>query len=226
VNLNCPKCGGALPAADVNVTTDVAVCRRCDGIFKLSELVSHEAASHADLGPPPPGAWCFEDAHGFRIGATTRSPIAFYLVPFMIVWSGFSLGGIYGHQIVQGKFQPGISLFGIPFIIGSVVFWSLALMAIAGKCELTVRGDEAALFIGLGSLGWTRRFHWSEISTVSEAPMTKRYPGNRGAALSLEGRSRLIFGSNLSDARRYYLLNALRRRLKRAPAAPGVPYRA
>ena len=50
------------------------------------------------------------------LGATTRSPIAFFLVPFMCVWSGGSLGGVYGSQVLNGEFDLGISLFGIPFI--------------------------------------------------------------------------------------------------------------
>ena len=98
------------------------------------------------------------------VGATTRSVSAFFLVPFMLVWSGFSLGGIYGTHIVKGKFDPMMSLFGIPFVLGSVLFWSLALMAIAGKVEVRIRGEEGTIFTGLGVLGWTRRFRVTEVS--------------------------------------------------------------
>jgi hypothetical protein len=143
----------------------------------------------------------------------------------MLVWSGGSLGGIYGKQIVSGHFDPGSSLFGIPFLLGSILFWTFALMAIAGRCEVAVSGDEATLFVGIGALGWRRRFRWSEVRAVHEAQTSTRYPGGHGSALALEGRTRLLFGSGVNDARRYFLLNALRHGLKRAPRGDGTPYR-
>jgi hypothetical protein len=221
--VHCPQCGATIPTADVNVTTDVAACRRCDAVFKLSELAT--AAPAVPLDNPPPGAWYEALPTGFRAGATTRSPIAFFLVPFMLVWSGGSLGGIYGKQIANGQFNPFESLFGIPFLLGSILFWTFALMAIAGKCELRVDGDDAELFVGIGALGWRRRFKWSAIRAVTEAATTTRYPGNQGTALALEGATRIKFASNVAEARRYFLLNALRHHLTRAPHADGTPYR-
>lgn len=61
--------------------------------------------------------------NGFEISATTESPIAFFLVPFMLVWSGGSLGGIYGTQIANGHFNLFLSLFGIPFCNGDNIIW-------------------------------------------------------------------------------------------------------
>ena len=42
---------------------------------------------------------------GFRLTLSTRSCIAFFLVPFTLFWAGGSLGGIYGTQIAKGEFN-------------------------------------------------------------------------------------------------------------------------
>jgi hypothetical protein len=68
---------------------------------------------------PPNGAGFEQLADGFRIGATTRSWMALFMIPFTCVWSGMSLGGIYGKQVSSGRFDPGSSLFGVPFLIGN-----------------------------------------------------------------------------------------------------------
>ena len=41
----------------------------------------------------------------------------------MLIWSGGSLGGIYGTQIANQEFSLLQSLFGIPFIIGTINLW-------------------------------------------------------------------------------------------------------
>jgi hypothetical protein len=196
-------------------------------VFKLSDLMSENAAAQVPLVAPP-GAWLDELSDGFCAGASTRSPTALFLIPFMLVWSGGSLGGIYGSQLLHGHFSAEQSLFGIPFLIGTLVFGSIAIMTVAGKCELTVHGDAAELFVGVGRLGWRRRFHWSEINTVGEvreAPVYGRWPGSQGVALVLEGSRRFKFGSGINEARRYFLLQTLRRKIKHARPVEPVPFR-
>ena len=65
--------------------------------------------------------------------------MAFFLVPFMCVWSGGSLGGIYGSQFFQSKFDLSMSLFGIPFVLGTLLFGSFALMTVCGKVVVSIR---------------------------------------------------------------------------------------
>lgn len=211
--VHCPRCQSAIATSDVNVTTDVALCRKCDDVFKISEQLEVAAQPPVDLARPPSGAWLDEASDGFEVGATTRSPIAFFIVPFMCVWSGGALGGIYGTQIASGKLDLFQSLFGIPFLIGSVIFWSLALMSVAGKWTLTVRGDEAESFVGVGPIGLRRRFQWSQVKSVSEGIANA---GRRGgtATIYLEGATRVQFATGTSEARRYFVLHALRSKLR------------
>jgi hypothetical protein len=212
MKVTCPSCHALLPASQLNVVTDVAVCHHCNDAFSISSVLAQGYGVEGfDLGAPPRGAWFDDTGNGWRIGATTRSPIAFFLVPFMCVWSGFSLGGIYGSQILQGRFDLVASLLGIPFLLGTLLFGSIAVMSVCGKVVVSTDSNEGRVFIGVGPLGWRRRFDWASISAVDEALLGYHYPGSHALTISLVGQSRIKFGGMLSEARRYYLLQGLRK---------------
>ena len=220
--LRCPRCGRELSLDDVNVASDLALCRPCGSAFKAGELIRSCAEPPVDPDRPPRGAWYEETFDGFRVGATTRSCIALFLVPFLCVWSGGSLGGIYGSQVVRGRFDPGMSLFGIPFVLGTILFGGLALMTVFGRNDVMVEGDEGVLFTGVGPIGWRRRFAWSEVTGVAEQT---RYnsKGSPSREIRLSGARPLTFGSLLSEARRQFLLAILRRKLLQRKPSAGVP---
>lgn len=214
----CPECAAPIEPADVNVATDVAFCRNCSKAFSLSSTVAQHTLGSIGLsrpprGPidvnnPPKGAWFHDLGSEFRFGATTRSCIAFFLVPFMLVWSGGSIGGIYGSQIVNGKFDLVLSLFGIPFVLGSIFFWGIAIMSIWGRIEITIRGDDGELFTGVGSIGRRKKFKCSDISFVREE--LKQTQKNSYREIVLEGATRINFGSMLNDERRYFIMEVMR----------------
>lgn len=208
--MNCPKCKFQITKEYINIMTDVAQCQHCDYIFKISEVLSNEIDDGFNIDTPPNGAWIRTELNYIVIGATTRSPIAFFLVPFMIVWSGGSIGSIYGSQIVNGKFDPEMALFGIPFIIGSIIFWSIAAMAIWGKVEITIDNNGGKVFTGLQNIGLTKKFTWEDISTIKENQSTYKFPGSQGMVISLEGKKRISFGNGINESRRYYIYRALK----------------
>ncbi len=209
MKFTCPNCRAVIPPEGINVQTDLAQCKACGHVEHLSELVDADFDAQV-LQSPPPGAWYQQTMAEHVLGATTRSPVAFFLVPFMCVWSGFSLGGIYGTQLMKGQFNLTTSLFGIPFILGSVLFWTVALMAIWGKVEIRLRDQLGTIFVGIGRLGWRRTFNWDDVETITEEGTKMNYPGGQGAGIALSGRTKLVFGSNLNEARRYFILNALK----------------
>jgi len=213
----CPKCSRPLPVDDVNVGADTALCRKCNEVFALSDLVD-ESGDERDfnLNVPPRGAWYRDNGEDVRIGATTRSAAAFFIVPFMCVWSGGSLGGIYGGQILSGRFSLGLSLFGIPFVLGTLLFGTIAAMTAAGKVEVRLRGETGEIFTGIGRLGWRRRFARTDVTQVYEGVSSVRGAGSSGACITLEGQRRINFGSGLSAERRYFVLRALRQTLQPA----------
>lgn len=209
MKFTCPTCARVFQPENINVQTDLALCPACGNAARLSELADTDFDRDA-LASPPPGAWFRETMNDVVIGATTRSPLAFFLVPFMCVWSGASLGGIYGSQIVSGKFNPFLSLFGLPFVAGSVLFWSLALMAIWGKVEVRLRDRRGEIFTGIGSIGWKRPVDLAEVTRISEERFARRRSQAESGRILLEGKTRLRFGSTLTEPRRLFVINALR----------------
>jgi hypothetical protein len=193
----------------VNVGTDLAFCAKCNNSFKISEVIDLEVVNANVLREPPAGAWFRKEIDRDVIGASTRSPTALFIVPFMIVWSGGSVGSIYGSQLANGELDPSLSLFGIPFLIGSIILVSTALMTVFGKVEVSV-GNTSSVFTGIGRVGWSRPFDWSAIKTIREDGANAQYPGSHDGAIVLEGGSRLKFGSGLNEQRRYFVLNALK----------------
>lgn len=214
MEVRCPRCEREVNSEAVNVAKDLVYCGRCNQVFGLSQLLSESRAMEVRLEAPPPGAWFERTAQGFSLGATTRSPVAFFLVPFMLVWSGGSLGGIYGTQIAKGHFDLFQSLFGLPFLAGSVLFWAITLMAIAGRVSFERRGDVLTLFTGVGPLGWRRRLRWSEVKGVEPEDASARYPGSERQQLMLvTAERRAPIGSGVTKERQHFLENALLRLL-------------
>lgn len=209
MKIQCPKCRQVVPSDQINVGTDLAFCPQCNEGFRISNSVDRDSFNADTLRNPPRGTWFRQEVDRVVVGASTRSPIAFFLVPFMCIWSGGSLGGIYGSQISRGEFDLEASLFGIPFILGSVILGSMALMAVCGKVEVSI-GRMSSVFVGVGRLGWTRRFEWSEVQTIREDGTNVNYPGGHQMAIVMEGKGRLKFGTGLNEARRYFVLGALK----------------
>lgn len=212
--MNCPNCYTEIKSEDINVQKDIAKCSTCGHVFAISSVF--QSVSRFDANMPPQGAWYTSDFETTKVGATTRSPLAFFLVPFMIIWSGGSVGGIYGMQLVSGKFNLILSLFGIPFLIGSVVFWGVTMMAIFGKVEVTFNNEGGKIFTGIGRLGFTKTFLWKDIEAVEESMSNVRTQGSQQYQINLIGQSRVSFGTGLSNERRYYIMNVLRNSIPRS----------
>lgn len=220
MQLTCPNCHREIPTEDVNVEKDIALCRACNQTFSFAELLREGSGPAVDLMRPPKGVWFRQDMRGFELGATTRSAAAFFLVPFMCAWSGLSLGGIYGKQIHSGKFNLAMSLFGLPFLIGTIFLIAMTFMTICGKMVVSVQGDQGKLFTGIGPIGRTRRFKWSSIKSVTDN--ANFYSNGRPqVSIVLQGDddARLRFGSGLNEDRRYFMMNALRSLLRKREGA-------
>ncbi|MDC1067579.1 hypothetical protein OAQ99_00315 [Candidatus Kapabacteria bacterium] len=208
--MKCPKCNSGIKSEYINIQSDIARCSACNNVFVISESLNSTFDYNFNIQDSPNGTWIISDYNNTTIGASTRSAIAFFLVPFMLIWSGASIGGIYGSQIYNAKFDLLLSLFGIPFLIGSIIFWSLALMSIWGKVEITLNSQGGKIFKGIGKVGLKKRFDWADISKISEKSSHFRN-SKRGTSIFFEGAKRISFGSTLNDERRYYLISAIRK---------------
>lgn len=177
MELHCPDCGLPIPASEIAPSAGLAVCRSCD---KSHDLEACKVAApigsrfHPLPTDPPKGVTVAEGMDGFTLTLSARSKAAFFLIPFMCVWSGFSLGGIYGTQIYKGEFDLKLSLFGIPFVLGTLLFGSIALMSAFGKVVLEVRNGVLLHRVGFLGLNWTRRRDWTAFDRAELQESTSR----------------------------------------------------
>lgn len=205
--MKCLKCNTELKPEDINIQRDIAKCYKCGDVFTITTKLTPQRKFDVNL--PPQGAWHINDFVTTTVGASTRSPLAFFIVPFMIVWSGFALGGIYGQQIASGKFNLIMSLFGIPFAVGAIVFWAIAMMSIFGKIVVTFDNVGGKIFTGIGKVGFTKSFNWIDVDKIEETSSNVKYNGKNSPHITLLGQKRTSFGSGLNDERRYFILSVL-----------------
>lgn len=209
MNIACPACRSEIPLEDVNVASDLALCRRCEKPHSYAELLEQRELGPIDLNHPPKGMWLLRKPNGFELGLSTRSVAAVFLVPFTLVWGGGSMGGIYGSQIAKGQFELLPSLFGIPFFLGTLVLLFFTLMTLSGKQVLRVDHSGAEIFTGIGRFGWRRRFQWHEIKRVL-ITTHRTSKGNTSRQLTLEGDRHYQLGFGQRDERLHYALAFLR----------------
>ena len=149
----CPKCGAEVPLSDINVSADLMLCKSCGETSSFAEAVSETSDERILLNPPPKHLRIETDPMDPERRTTITykkvSLLALFFVPFTCFWAGGSMAGIYGSQIVKGAFDPKLSLFGLPFLIGSIVLVSACLFMLFGKRVLELKGGEAKYFAGL-----------------------------------------------------------------------------
>jgi hypothetical protein len=212
----CPHCSSAIAPEDVNVATDLALCRDCGKTSSFQQVVSMSSVSEETLDHPPRGIHMMRNQHGGRKVVFRRvSPALLFLVPFTAVWAGGSMFGIYGTQIKEGKFDLGQSLFGIPFLIGSIVLVSIILFLAFGRWEMVLDRGTGKVFAGLGKVGWTRRFTYSKATTVGLVWTNVEVNDvrQRGVCIDNDG-EKLTFGSTLREEAKEYFAAAIQLAIK------------
>ena len=199
------------------MANDIALCRKCAYNFSFADALSDSDLEPVDLSKPPKGVWYKRLPNGFELGSSTRSAAAFFLVPFMLVWSGFSLGGIYGTQITKGHFNLGMSLFGVPFLLGTILFGSIAIMTVCGKFCVRAEGNDGEVFVGVGALGYRKKFRWDQVRDIRLE--TKRNSDGGSYRQLLIDADDPVKIPNLKSSRMTFLVAALRQ-LRRDFFAP------
>ena len=154
MEFHCPECGLPIETADLAPAQGLAVCRFCEKSHPLAvcqEAIPFERRNITPELTLPKGVKVEETMDGFRLVLSMRSCVAFFLVPFTLFWAGGSLGGIYGTQIAKGEFNLWMSLFGLPFLAGSVFLIAITVMAVAGRTVVELAAGK--LSIRTGALG-------------------------------------------------------------------------
>lgn len=164
----CPFCHADIAMEDINVAKDIALCRACGKTSGFSTVCGASEISLDALDTPPRCVKMdLDPIDGTKLIYRRLSPVLLFLVPFTALWSGGSIIGIYGSQIMNGKFDLESSLFGIPFLIGTIILLGVIIYLIFGKWAITLNQGEGIVFVGVGGIGWTRRFNYNKDSLVS-----------------------------------------------------------
>ncbi|MFM2211145.1 MAG: hypothetical protein RL639_339 [Verrucomicrobiota bacterium] len=135
---------------------------------------------------PPKGVDLVETMDGFRLTLSTRSCIAFFLVPFTLVWAGGSLGGIYGTQIAKGEFNLMMSLFGLPFLLGSVALIGLTVMTVCGRTIVELAAGKFSIRTGALGVYRTRSAAWHDVRSCRLTEVSRRSRNSYSTSFQVE----------------------------------------
>ncbi len=205
----CTKCKNKILSSNINVAKDTAYCTSCENVTYLSSLLASTSSNSFYQTNSEYGIKINDQGYSWSIEARHIGLMSVFLVPFTAVWAGGSLSGIYGSQIAKGEFDLTHSLFGLPFLIGSIVLVTVTLMGLFGRTVVSCENGKALIFIGIGKTGWYRRVVWKSIDRVSEVM------SDQNKHISLEGSNRLCLGWGLSSKKLYFISNFLRSKLHR-----------
>lgn len=171
---NCPECGANVPLADMNVAADVALCRSCGARSRIAELreSGDEASDYKALsGPAPKHVTVIRDMNDPSGKVELRywrfNPVVLFLIPFTCVWSGMSIGGIYGSQVVKHAIDWKLSLFGIPFLIGTVVLVGVILNLLFARRRLFLEYRHGSYSSKVFGIGRTHHFDLTRETELS-----------------------------------------------------------
>jgi len=209
----CNFCSAAIALNDINVAADVALCRSCGKSMPFSSLAGIPGEQEVDMSRPPKGIKLEESPfHGKVITHQRRSMIVLFLIPFTLIWSGGSMGMIYGSQIASGEFDPKLSLFGLPFLLGTIVLVTIILFSLFGHTKIWFHRGVCHVYTGVGKLGWTRRHPCSKETRVAVQMSNVRVNNVPKTGIEVRtGDQKLMFGTMWSDEAKAFVATALKR---------------
>jgi hypothetical protein len=243
VTPTCPKCKNVIRSDDINVVTDVALCRVCNLSCALSEVAHGNGIDpNLDLSRPPKGAWQRSTGLGTVIGASHRSVGgAIGALAFSLFWNGivsiFVALALSSTLALLGVGRP--SWFPKPIMNGGAIGWGttiflwvfltpfiaigLAMIAaflscLAGRTEATIGDWQGEIFTGVGPIGWRKKFKTDQVKSVRvEDKQWRDSDGDRRSStqitIEMKEGKPLKFGSSLPKDRRQFLAGALRKAL-------------
>ena len=167
------------------------LCPHCGREIREDELQESAPDDAALAGGKPPKhlrvSTEYDDGVPVTILRHKRiSPSVFFIVPFTCVWSGLSMAGIYGTQIARRAFDLKLSLFGIPFLLGSIFLVGSCLFMLFGKRVLTLRRGKGVYFSGIGAIGRRTRFDYNRETRIETGWTRYQVNGNSLPRLELK----------------------------------------
>ena len=217
--IHCPKCDAEIPDSDFNVATDVAYCRVCKVNYKYSELSSRIQATELNQTQVPKHVTVDETPAGMRIVYKKISLLVLFLIPFTLLWGGGSLTAIYILPLIKGKIALYEMLFGIPFLIGTVVLTYVNAFCLFGTTIILVGRSESFVSTGVGPVRWKTNFDLGNVRTVSlkDSQMRNNRQTMKVIELNLEDNSKVQFGAYMDDKARQFIAEIIASLIVRKP---------
>jgi hypothetical protein len=203
-----------------------------------SDLNSALPDSAAETGAPPRAAASAASPKGPSRGIRIeRTPVGFVLrvsagsFGYAIAWLVFAgvlavLPFRLGAEINSESFQGGQGIAWVLWAAAQLILIGVAVFAWFSQIRITKTGDHGEIFSGLGPLGRTHRFEWSDFSDVRDHEFAQ-YTGTRttrtGHDVQLSGPSASYrFGKALEDVPRAFIVAFLRDEALGRHDAPGT----
>ncbi len=173
--LNCPHCGAVIGLEDVNVSTDVALCRQCQAVHSFAKLRSqHQDDSILDTIPNR--VTVTQGINGVELVYKRPKTAGIAIGVFGLGWSSFV--GIFATEMFSGESytingveKSGVDtmtlLFLLPFVLVGIGMLCAAVYQLFGAIKLTVRPGHAELFRGIGSIGRRQKFLLSKDKEIA-----------------------------------------------------------
>ena len=238
--MECPHCRETL--AGLNPAADVALCRACGRVSRLSDRVAKEEAGLGMVGmdtPPPRGCHAEPTVAGRAwVCRVFRPGVALPFTLMAIFWNAvlsvflWHLGRMAGPLLGFGP--PGrpaaasnwlgvcvMAAFLVPFVWSGLRLAATPLFCLLGTVRVSVEASEGRVRSGVGPLGRTRRFDPREVEALGLSFGGRSGEGRGSPVLEIRllGGRRVRFGERLRERQLAWLLGGLREHLPRPPGA-------
>lgn len=203
----CPSCRSPIPLDDINVSKDLALCRNCGKKAPFSSLGNLDSAA----AEPPKRVHIETDFLDGSVKITCRYlslPFLLFFIPFMVFWSGFSIYNIYGRQLIKKSFDLELSLFGLPFALGTIALLIVLAFVLGGKTIIVLRRGRGTVITGIGGIGRKREFICNVATTVGVEQTNIQmgeYGQTRNSITVRNGKNVIRFGRFLPNPTLQYI---------------------
>lgn len=142
---------------NVNMATDMALCRICKKVSKFSELVQ-EKRDEEILESLPRRMKVMKTARGLEVTYKKPKIVGFLYLFFSLFWNAVT----YGLLLVMMNTKAGSNMVGqlfcIPFMLIGLGMFLATVYALFGRITLTLTPGRGELFRGVGNLGRRQQF--------------------------------------------------------------------
>ena len=167
---NCPSCGARIALRDINVKSDVMLCRACGKTVSCSRYLQREEAGKAP-GEPPKRVRVIHNDATFDRPREERIEWKYGLWGLLFGVFLMCVGGVVlWHDIgwYCGRFRcatnPELGLVVSPFIF--LAGLAFTIFTIFGKFSLSIVDGRCTYFIGVGKIGRKREFKLQRDTSV------------------------------------------------------------